>query len=69
MSFRILTNSETKWKPCKGLDGPFFFLNGLVLYFNKREKQYYNPVTDFYVEDDVVEELQQQMFNTISATA
>ena len=69
MSFRILTNSDTKWKPRKGLDGPFFFLNGLVLYFDKREKQYYNPVSDFYVDDNVVEELQQQMFDTISAPA
>jgi hypothetical protein len=38
-----------KYGPRKGLEGPFNF-SGRVLYYDNKEGQYYDPTTDFYVE-------------------
>jgi hypothetical protein len=40
---------RTKYGPRKGLEGPFNF-SGRVLYYCNKEGQYYDPATDFYVE-------------------
>jgi len=40
---------RTKYGPRKGLEGPFNF-SGRVLYYDNKEGAYYNPRTDFYVE-------------------
>ena len=40
---------RTKYGPRKGLEGPFNF-SGRVLYYDNKEGQYYDPTTDFYVE-------------------
>ena len=37
--------------PRKGLEGPFNF-SGRVLYYDNRAGAYYDPTTDFYLEDD-----------------
>jgi hypothetical protein len=41
---------RVKYGPRKGLEGPFNF-SGRVLYYDNKEGQYYDPTTDFYVED------------------
>ena len=38
-----------KYGPRKGLEGPFSF-NGRVLYYDIKEGAYYDPSTDFFVE-------------------
>jgi hypothetical protein len=40
---------RTKYGPRKGLEGPFNF-SGRVLYYDNKEGAYYDPATDFYVE-------------------
>ena len=40
---------RNKYGPRKGLEGPFNF-SGRVLYYDPREGAYYDPTTDFYVE-------------------
>ena len=40
---------RNKYGPRKGLEGPFNF-SGRVLYYDPREGVYYDPTTDFYVE-------------------
>jgi hypothetical protein len=45
--------------PRKGLEGPFYYPNGQVLYYDPVEGKYYDPSTDFYVSNDDVAELQQ----------
>ena len=40
-----------KYGPRKGLEGPFNF-SGRVLYYDNKQGQYYDPKTDFYVEQD-----------------
>ena len=40
---------RVKYGPRPGLEGPFNF-SGRVLYYDNIEGQYYDPRTDFYVE-------------------
>jgi hypothetical protein len=40
-----------KYGPRQGLEGPFNF-SGRVLYYDAQEGAYYDPQTDFYVEQD-----------------
>jgi hypothetical protein len=42
---------RTKYGPRKGLEGPFNF-SGQVLYYDPKEGAYYDPSTDFYVDQD-----------------
>ncbi len=40
---------RTKYGPRKGLEGTFNF-SGQVLYYDTKEGAYYDPSTDFYVD-------------------
>ena len=40
---------RTKYGPRDGLEGPFNF-SGRVLYYDNLEGSYYDPTTDFYVD-------------------
>jgi hypothetical protein len=40
-----------KYGPRRGLEGPFNF-SGRVLYYDNKVGQYYDPKTDFYVEQE-----------------
>jgi hypothetical protein len=51
MAFVVLPNALDKFGPRKGLEGPFNF-SGRVLYYDVKAGQYYDPRTDFYVEQD-----------------
>lgn len=37
------------FRPRRGLEGPFFYSNGRVLYYDRKEGRYWDPKTDFYV--------------------
>ena len=50
-----------------GLEGPFHYPNGKTLYYDAKEGEYYDPLTDFYVDRDEVADLQQSIFDRISA--
>lgn len=56
---------QSKWKPIKGLDGPFIYPNGRVLYFDPSCNSYYDPTTDFYVDAEEVSFLKNLLFNII----
>lgn len=60
MAYRILDTVDRmrdKYGPRKGLEGPFHYPNGRVLYYDTKEGRYYDPTTDFYVEYDEVKDL------------
>ena len=52
MGYKVLGQRDEKWQPRKGLEGPFFYPNGQVLYYDPKEGKYYDPTTDFYLEQD-----------------
>ena len=52
MGYRVMDTVDMmrdKYGPRKGLEGPFNF-SGRVLYYDTQEGMYYDPTTDFYVE-------------------
>ena len=52
MGYRVMDTVDQmrdKYGPRKGLEGPFNF-SGRVLYYDTKEGLYYDPTTDFYVE-------------------
>jgi len=51
--------------PRRGLEGPFVFANGRVLYYDAREGAYYDPKTDFYVERDEVSFLHNELIRLL----
>lgn len=60
MGFRVLRERDQKWQPRKGLEGPFFYVNGQVLYYDPKEGQYWDPTTDFYLSQSEVDYLHEQ---------
>ena len=51
-----------KYGPRKGLEGPFNF-SGRVLYYCNKEGQYWDPKTDFYVEQSEMDMINQSLMN------
>ena len=49
----------------KGLEGPFSYPNGRVLYYDAQEGEYWDPRTDFYVDRDEIADLQQSIYTAI----
>ena len=57
---------RVKYGSRKGLEGPFNF-SGRVLYYDTKEGQYYDPTTDFYVEQDEMNEIHARLLTVLSA--
>jgi hypothetical protein len=68
MGFKVLADRfetdqmRTKYGPRKGLEGPFNF-SGRVLYYDNKEGQYYDPRTDFYVEQSEMDMINQSLMD------
>lgn len=57
------------YKPRKGLEGPFTYANGRVLYYDPKEGEYWDPKTDFYVLAEEMELLHQQLVDMLRGPA
>lgn len=66
MGYAVLGERDARWQPRKGLEGPFFYANGRVLYYDPKEGQYYDPLTDYYVEQDEINELHAYLARMLS---
>lgn len=51
--------------PRKGLEGPFMYPNGRVIYYDPKEGKYWNPSTDFYLSHEEASDLQACIFDRI----
>jgi hypothetical protein len=50
MGYTVLPQyDKNRYTPMKGLEGPFVFQTGKVLYYDPKEGKYYDRDTDFYV--------------------
>ena len=65
MGYRVVGERDQKWQPRKGLEGPFFYPNGRVAYYDPKEGAYYDPTTDFYLSYEEARELNNQVFDKI----
>jgi len=64
MSSRVFDRKE-RFGPRPGLEGPFKYPNGRVLYYDPKAGQSWDPTTDFYVPNEEVADLQQLMLHII----
>ena len=64
MGYRVVDTIDVmrdRYGPRKGLEGPFNF-SGRVLYYDNKQGQYYDPTTDFYVEQDEMDIINTRFF-------
>lgn len=69
MGYRVLGRTEELLKnygPRKGLEGPYIYPNGQILYYDPREGQYWDPTTDFYVSNEEAHNLQNELLRTLA---
>lgn len=65
MGYSVLPSRDAKWQPRKGLEGPFWYVDR-VLYYDPKAGQYWDPTTDFYVEQEEMDLLQQRVIDILS---
>ncbi len=71
MGYKVLADKfetdqmRVKYGPRKGLEGPFNF-SGRVLYYDNKEGLYYDPTTDFYVERDEMDLINQRLVDVLA---
>ena len=66
MGYAVLGERDVRWQPRKGLEGPFFYATGRVLYYDPNEGQYYDPLTDYYVEQEEMDLLHAELTRMLS---
>ncbi len=68
MGFRVLRDRDAKWQPRKGLEGPFFYPDGRVLYYDPQEGAYWDPTTDFYVSNEEMDQINALVYHALEAS-
>jgi hypothetical protein len=66
MAYTVLGERDARFQPRKGLEGPFYFGNGRVLYYDPKVGEYYDSLTDFYVDREEVNQLHEHMAKMLS---
>ncbi len=66
MGFKVLGQRNSRFQPIKGLEGPFYFANGRVLYYDPKAGEYYDSTTDFYVPREEVDQLHTELARLLS---
>jgi len=64
MGYRIVNDVLQGYGARKGLEGPFN-IGGRVLYYDVKEGAYYDPKTDFYVEQEEVNYLHNELMRVM----
>ena len=65
MAYTVFQHNQ-EYGPRKGLEGPFHYANGRVLYYDPKEGQYWDPRTDFYVDQEEMNLLHDYMLKIFS---
>jgi len=72
MGYKVIAGKDemdmmrVKYGPRKGLEGPFNF-SGRVLYYDPKEGAYYDPTTDFYVEQSEMDIINSRLMAILRA--
>jgi hypothetical protein len=61
----VVFHRNKEYGPREGLEGPFHYPNGAVLYYDPKEGQYYDPTCDMYVCDEDVAQLQNSILSML----
>ena len=62
MAYVVMDSMREQYFTRPGLEGPFNF-SGRVLYYCNKEGQYWDPRTDFYVEQSEMDMINQSLMN------
>lgn len=65
MAYTVFKHNQ-EYGPRKGLEGPFHYANGRVLYYDTKAGQYWDPRTDFYVEQEEMKLINNYLFEILS---
>lgn len=71
MGYKVIADRDemdqmrVKYGPRKGLEGPFNF-SGRVLYYDNKEGAYYDPTTDFYVEQSEMDIINNRLMEVLA---
>ena len=66
MGYRTFSTSDG-YGAREGLEGPYRYPNGRVLYYDPKAGEYWDPRTDWFVDRDEVSDLQNSIFQLVSA--
>jgi hypothetical protein len=72
MGYKITADKETmdqmrvKYGPRQGLEGPFLYVNGQVLYYDPKEGKYWDPKSDFYMSDEEMTLIHERLLQRLS---
>jgi len=70
MGYKVLADRfemdqmRQKYGPRQGLEGPFNF-SGRVLYYDNKQGSYYDPRTDFFVDEEEMRLIHNSLVNTL----
>jgi len=70
MAYKIIASKaemdemRVKYGPRKGLEGPFNF-SGRVLYYDVKQGQYYDPSSDFYLEQSEMDMINNRLVDIL----
>jgi hypothetical protein len=64
MTYRIFKHG-IEYSPRLGLEGPFHYPNGRVLYYDVKAGEYWDPRTDWFVPSEEVADLQRSIFDVV----
>jgi hypothetical protein len=63
-----MDDMRDKYGPRKGLEGPFNF-SGRVLYYDNLEGAYYDPRTDFYVDQAEMDQIHSRIVDILAKSS
>ena len=64
MAYTVFKHNQ-EFTSRKGLEGPFHYPNGRVLYYDPMAGEYWDPRTDFYVEQDEMDLINHRLMDLI----
>ena len=70
MAYKVLNvtdNMRDNYGPRKGLEGPFLFAGHRVLYYCPVEGKYWDPRSDFYISNEEMDLIHQQLADRLKA--
>lgn len=66
MGYQVLSKDVMRgYEPRRGLEGPFIFAGGRILYYDPKEGQYYDPSCDWFVSNEEVNMLHERLISSL----
>jgi hypothetical protein len=65
MGYRVFAKN-VNFGPRAGLEGPFDYPSGRVLYYDPHEGRYWDPLTDFYLSHEEADQAQREIIDLLA---